>query len=158
MFKSDFGTQAKKPALDPLDLLIQYTITQQVNCLAITTDKQHLSVGGNKVVKIYEVPSLNANPVMVFDGHEGNVTSVGFQNESKWMYTGSEDTTIRIWDLRAKGFQRLFEASAPINSMVLAQNQVDLYSADQNGVIRVWDLTKSACKQHIVYVKIGCSR
>jgi G protein beta subunit-like protein len=103
------------------------------------------------------VPSLNANPVMVFDGHEGNVTSVGFQNESKWMYTGSEDTTIRIWDLRAKGFQRLFEATSPINSMVLAQNQVDLYSADQNGVIRIWDLTKSACKQHIVYIYVGCT-
>ena len=107
-------------------------------------------MGGNKVVKIFEVPSLNANPVMVFDGHEGNVTAVGFQNESKWMFTGSEDTTIRVWDLRAKGFQRLFEANSPINSMVLAQNQVDLYSADQNGIIRVWDLAKSECKQTIV--------
>ena len=61
---------------------------------------------------------------MVFDGHEGNVTTVGFQKESKWMFTGSEDNTIRIWDLRAKGFQRLYETGSIINSILLNLNQV----------------------------------
>lgn len=38
--------------------------------------------------------------VMSFDGHTTNVTSLGFQREGKWMYTGSEDGTVKIWDLR----------------------------------------------------------
>jgi len=29
-----------------------------------------------------------------------NVTAVSFHNEGKWLVTGSEDGTIRIWDLR----------------------------------------------------------
>jgi WD40 repeat protein len=37
---------------------------------------------------------------MSFDGHTTNVTSLGFQREGKWMYTGSEDGTVKIWDLR----------------------------------------------------------
>jgi hypothetical protein len=28
------------------------------------------------------------------------VTGVGFQEEGKWMYTGGEDCSARIWDLR----------------------------------------------------------
>lgn len=29
-----------------------------------------------------------------------NVTAVSFHSEGKWLVTGSEDGTIRIWDLR----------------------------------------------------------
>lgn len=37
--------------------------------------------------------SNNPQPILSYDGHAGNVTSVGFQKDGKWMYTGSEDGT-----------------------------------------------------------------
>jgi WD40 repeat protein len=38
--------------------------------------------------------------VVTFSGHTNNVTAVGFQKEGKWMYTGSEDGTVKIWDIK----------------------------------------------------------
>ena len=38
--------------------------------------------------------------VMDYDGISKNVTAVGFCDTGKWMYTGGEDGTARIWDLR----------------------------------------------------------
>lgn len=38
--------------------------------------------------------------VMDYDGISKNVTAVGFCETGKWMYTGGEDGTARIWDLR----------------------------------------------------------
>ena len=38
--------------------------------------------------------------VATFDGHTGNVTAVGFHCEGKWMVSGSEDGTLKIWDIR----------------------------------------------------------
>jgi len=35
-----------------------------------------------------------------YDGISKNVTAVGFCESGKWMYTGGEDGTARIWDLR----------------------------------------------------------
>ena len=72
----------------------------QVNCLEITPDKQYLAAAGNPRVRLYEVNSNNNNPITSYEGHTSNVTSLGFQKDRKWMYTGSEDGSIKIWDVR----------------------------------------------------------
>jgi G protein beta subunit-like protein len=51
-------------------------------------------------VRIYEIQTSHPNPIATFDAHTGNVTGLGFQNECRWMATGSEDGTIKIWDMR----------------------------------------------------------
>ena len=37
---------------------------------------------------------------MNYDGVSKNVTAVGFHEDGKWMFTGGEDCSARIWDLR----------------------------------------------------------
>lgn len=99
--------------------------SQQVNCLDITPDKQYLAAGGNQHIRLFEVNSKLPTPVATFDGHTGNVTAVGFQRDRKWMFSGSEDGTVKIWDTRAGGgYQRDYQSKAPINTVVLHPNQV----------------------------------
>jgi G protein beta subunit-like protein len=52
---------------------------------------------------MYDLNSSNPNPVINYEGVSKNVTGVGFQEEGKWMYTGGEDCSARIWDLRYCG-------------------------------------------------------
>lgn len=85
---------------------IQYP-ESQVNCLEITRDKMFLASGGNPHVRVYDVINSNNNqPIASYDTHKGNVTAVGFQRDGKWLFSASEDGTVRIWDLRAPGCQR----------------------------------------------------
>lgn len=123
---------------------------QQVNRLQITPDKQYLAVTGNPHVRLFEINANNPTPISNFEGHTGNVTAVGFQKDSKWMYTASEDGTVKIWDLRAPGCQRNYESKTPINSACLNPNQGEIISGDQDGNIRVWDLTANACSYELV--------
>ncbi len=60
----------------------------QVNKLEITSDKTQIAAAGNSQIRLFDVNSNDPQPVATFDGHQGNVTAVGFQKDSKWMFSG----------------------------------------------------------------------
>jgi G protein beta subunit-like protein len=71
-----------------------------VNVLDISPDKQYIVAAGNPHVRLYDATGANPNPIMTWEGHTASVTAVGFQADGRWMYTGSEDGTVKIWDVR----------------------------------------------------------
>ncbi len=67
---------------------LQYA-DSQVNKLEITVDKTQIAAAGNSQIRIFDVNSNDPQPISTYDGHSGNVTAVGFQKDSKWMYSGT---------------------------------------------------------------------
>lgn len=64
----------------------------QVNCLEITPNKQFLAAGCNPHIRLFEINDhSNSEPVLVLAGHTASVTSIGFQREVRYLYSGSED-------------------------------------------------------------------
>ncbi|KAJ3122899.1 TOR complex subunit lst8 [Nowakowskiella sp. JEL0407] len=122
----------------------------QVNKLAISPDKRVLAAAGNPHVRLFDVQSNNPVPVTSFDGHTGNVTSLGFQNAGRWIVTGSEDGTIKIWDIRAPGIQRDYELKCPVTDVIIHPNQGELISCDQSGAMKIWDLGENSCTHELV--------
>lgn len=114
----------------------------QVNAMEITPDRQLLAAAGYQHIRMYDIPSANANPVINYDGVSKNITAVGFQEKGKWMFTGGEDKTVRIWDMRSRNLQcqHMFQVGAPVTSVVLHPNQTQLIIGDQSGAINMWDL------------------
>ncbi|KAL2923669.1 Target of rapamycin complex subunit LST8-1, partial [Bienertia sinuspersici] len=102
---------------------IQYP-NSQVNRIEITPNKRYLAAAGNPQIHLFDVDSSNPQPVTSYNSHTNNVTAVGFPIDGNWMYSGSEDGTIKIWDLRAPDCQRECETSAAISAVVLHPNQV----------------------------------
>lgn len=117
----------------------------QVNDLEITPDRKMIAAAGFQRVRMYDLASTNPNPILNYDGIQKNVTAIGFQQDGKWMFTGSEDNAARIWDLRTRNLncQRIFQVSngsVAVNTVCLHPNQVEMFIGDQNGVIHIWDL------------------
>jgi G protein beta subunit-like protein len=121
----------------------------QVNRLAISPDKRLLAAAIHKKVNIYEINSASSDPVATFEGHTMNVTSVSFHSEGKWLVTGSEDSTIRIWDLRNTHPHRTYDNGSPVNDVCIHPNQGELISCDQVGSIKQWDLTDNICSHEL---------
>uniref|UniRef100_A0A669QUA8 Target of rapamycin complex subunit lst8 n=1 Tax=Phasianus colchicus TaxID=9054 RepID=A0A669QUA8_PHACC len=114
----------------------------QVNALEITPDRSMIAAAGYQHIRMYDLNSNNPNPVINYDGVSKNITSVGFHEDGRWMYTGGEDCMARIWDLRSRNLQcqRIFQVNAPINCVCLHPNQAELIVGDQSGAIHIWDL------------------
>ena len=119
----------------------------QVNKLEITPDKLQIAAAGNPSLRLFDIATGSA---VSYDGHTNNVTAVGFQKDGRWFFTGSEDGTIKIWDVRAPGCPREYESGCPINSVAIHPNQSELISGDRDGNIRVWDLRQNACSAELV--------
>jgi len=121
----------------------------QVNRLAISPDKRLLAAAIHKKVNVYEVASTSSTPLVSFEGHNSNITSVSFHSEGKWLVTGSEDGTIKIWDLRSTHLHRNYDNEAPVNDVVVHPNQGELISCDQAGRIKQWDLSENICTHEL---------
>lgn len=52
--------------------------------------------------------------------------------------------------LSAPGCQREFECGAAVNSVCLHPNQMELISGQQNGSVRIWNLSKNTCSRELV--------
>ena len=67
----------------------------QANCLEITPDKQFLAAGGNPHIRLYEINNTIDTPVLVLEGHTASVTSLGFQRDGRYLFSGSEDGALK---------------------------------------------------------------
>lgn len=123
---------------------------QQCNTLELAPSRCMLASGGYQNIILYDMNSVS--PVVSFESVSKNVTRLGFEEGNRWMFTGGEDCRVRIWDLKAHTTpKRQFEliCPAPINSICLHPNQVEVAVAMQNGAVMLWDVKSESHEQLI---------
>jgi G protein beta subunit-like protein len=96
----------------------------QVNAMVLSPE--HLACATNPNIVVYDYHGDVSAPVLSYTGHTNNVTALGYQKEGKWLFSASEDKTVKVWDVRAAGCQREMENASPVNTAALHPNQVEL--------------------------------
>lgn len=89
-----------------------------------------------------------ALPVRTFTGHTSYLNAVAFTPDGQRILTGSEDGTVRSWDIASGTSRSEPLLSVPngfgVESMAVSPNGKILVTGDEEGYVRAWDLHSGA--------------
>jgi WD40 repeat protein/predicted Ser/Thr protein kinase len=86
----------------------------------------------------------------VFKGHTGPVRSLAFSADGKMLATGSQDRTVRIWDMAAKAAINVSKGhEGEIWSVSFSPDSRTLATSSDDFTARLWDLTAGSDVTHL---------
>jgi WD40 repeat protein len=114
-----------------------------VNDLRFRRDDSWLTSGG-KSLQLWPLANLDkgATPTpRTLQGHTSFINQLAISEDDQTLISASADQTIRLWQIDSGVQQAVLEGhQSYVNS--LAIEGADLWSADQDGTILVWDLRR----------------
>ena len=82
----------------------------------------------------------------VLRGHSGYVRGVVVTADGRRAVSGSDDHTLRVWDLEAGTILRVLEGHTDrVLSLIVTPDGGRAVSGDRHGTLRMWDLESGRC-------------
>ncbi|KAI0410771.1 vegetative incompatibility protein HET-E-1 [Xylaria grammica] len=100
------------------------------------------------IVKPPYMPDTWGACTQTFEGHSGWIFSIAISSDGRWLASGSEDCTIKVWDVTMGACTQTFEGhSGWIFSIAISSDGRWLASGSEDCTIKIWDVTMGACTQ-----------
>jgi tetratricopeptide (TPR) repeat protein len=79
-------------------------------------------------------------PTLDFIGHAGDVWSVAFSPDGKYVLTGSEDNTAKLWDLNGRQIQAFEGHAGSVRSVAFSPDGKYVLTGSYDHTAKLWDL------------------
>jgi WD40 repeat protein len=107
--------------------------------IAYSPDGKLLAACNSNQLKVYD--SASGKLLMTLSGHEGDVISVTFSFDGKYLATGSVDTTVRIWDVNSGDLIRVLEGhAAEVGGVAFSPDGRLLLSSSEDAMLIIWEV------------------
>ena len=91
-------------------------------------------------VKIWNLNTAEV-PNLLNQGHTAPIHSLSLSQDGKILASGSQDNTIKIWDVAGEKLIKTLKGhTAPVWSVVLSHDGKTLVSGSQDNTIKIWDV------------------
>lgn len=119
----------------------------EINEVAWSPDGARIALAGDKGIQLWSLTDLLADPAttppapLTLEGHKSYVLSVSWSRDGTRLASGSDDSTIRIWDTtNGSSLDILTEHQLGVNSVAWNSDGDYLLSASDDTTIRLWQV------------------
>ena len=121
----------------PNSLVLNYTSKINGAQLSPSKGKFMLACDDAKVVEINVKGKVSASYI----GHSARVSCLDISHNKKMMASGSDDKTIRVWDVKTRQPRFVLEGHGwKVTSVHFSKDDRYLISSCNNGEVKIWDL------------------
>jgi WD40 repeat protein len=90
---------------------------------------------------IPSLPQAGGTLRQILAGHNGGVNAVAVSADGHYIVSGSEDRTVRAWDLQTGEVLHILRGhDAPVNAVAVGSPEHCIVTGSSDGTVRVWDL------------------
>jgi WD40 repeat protein len=104
--------------------------------VTVSSDGRNLAIGRGPRIKMWPLDFEKKPRFRLFRGHEDEISSLALSRDGRWLLTGSNDKTARLWDLRREASS----ADPIVLPHAQTMNPDGSYLVSDRPKLRVWDL------------------
>ncbi|MGK7943429.1 MAG: protein kinase, partial [Microcystaceae cyanobacterium] len=117
---------------------VYWEIDCPVECGAISPDKRLLALVWQEQIYLWDLQGRTL--LQCCQGHKKRINNVALSSQGKWVISGSQDETLRVWDgMSGKEVQKMVETTGWITCVAVTRDGQKIISGSQDGTIRVWE-------------------
>jgi WD40 repeat protein len=83
--------------------------------------------------------------VQVLQGHQGEICSISLSPDGQYLASGSDDQTIRIWDVQSGDCLHVMKHNGRILTLAFSPDGQYLASGSSDQMIHVWEVRANQC-------------
>lgn len=111
-----------------------------VGSIAMLPDGNFVSAGNNTICVWNAKLGVQMGPGQGMGGHRSCINSIAISSDAKYLASGSEDETIRIWNVATKTqVGVLLGHTGGVNSVAITADRKRIASSSDDGTVRIWD-------------------
>ena len=125
------------------------TVTLDHSSKALACWKDTIAVGGGSG-KIITLDGITGMQTAILSGHIGFVVSRAFFPDGTLLVSGSNDQTIKLWDVQTGGVVRTFHGhTGYVQSVSISADCATIVSGSDDCTIKLWDIQTGEC-HHVI--------
>ena len=104
---------------------------------------------GSRYGDIIILNAITGSQTAALSGHTGGVNSLTFSLDGRSLVSGSDDTTVKLWDVQTGGIVKTFHGHTNhVHSVSISADNTIIASGSSDKTARLWDIQTGEC--HVI--------